>query len=176
VWICLIRHQTPLTALQTQNQRWLFERSMHVTHTNTGCQNQPYEHYHINRHLWFTIQPSASMLHPTSILSMMCVTLYLLPMSMQGLSSVFNLHGLGCFLPLNVKLHCARSIYHCIMSFIHSCCITEIFPFGDIQYCTFDLERQLLNWAGLYLSLHGSFPQTKGCVNYYSESSNWRNL
>jgi hypothetical protein len=54
--------------------------------------------------------------------------------SMQGLSSVFNLHGLGCFLPLNVKLHCARSIYHCIMSVIHSCCITEIFPFGDIQY------------------------------------------
>ena len=44
------------------------------------------------------------------------------------------------------------------------------------DYCTFDLERQLLNWAGLYLSLHGSFPQTKGCVNYYSESSSWHNL
>ena len=34
------------------------------------------------------------------------------------------------------------------------------------HYCTFDLERQLLNWAGFILSNHGCFHRTKGCVHY----------
>ena len=33
-------------------------------------------------------------------------------------------------------------------------------------YCMFDLERQLLNWAGFILSNHGCFHRTKGCVHY----------
>jgi hypothetical protein len=33
-------------------------------------------------------------------------------------------------------------------------------------YCTFDFKLLSLNWAGLYLSNHGCFHRTKGCVHY----------